>query len=82
MVCVKRKWGGVKGKKDICENDNVFTTLKEASVEQVSTLVNIYKVINLHMNRLCFVLYSILSIRNKRYINGHNQTDGQWETNT
>jgi hypothetical protein len=39
MVCVKRKWGGGKGTKDICENENVFTTLKEAKVENVTTLV-------------------------------------------
>jgi hypothetical protein len=59
MVFVKRKWGGGKGTEDICENENVFTTLKEAMVEQVSTLVNIYKVLNLHVSRLCFLLCSM-----------------------
>jgi hypothetical protein len=67
-VCVKRKWGDGKGTNDMCDNEDVFSTLKEARVEQVSTLVNTYKVINLHMNRLYFVyfvLYSIWSLEIK-----------------
>jgi hypothetical protein len=62
---VKRKWGDGKGTNDMCDNEDVFSTLKEARVEQVSTLVNTYKVINLHMNRLYFVLYSIWSLEIK-----------------
>jgi hypothetical protein len=48
-----------RGTEEIHENEDVFTTLKEAMVEQVSTFMNIYKVFNLHVNRLCFILYSM-----------------------
>jgi hypothetical protein len=59
MVCVKRKWGEGMETKDICENENVFTTLKEAMVEQMSTLMNVSKVLHLHMDRSCCVIYSM-----------------------
>jgi hypothetical protein len=40
--------------KKICENEDVFPTLKEGMVEQVSHQLN-----NLQMSRLCYVLFSM-----------------------
>jgi hypothetical protein len=46
-------------------------------VEQISTLVNIYKVLNLHMNRLCFVLCSMWLSEIK---DTHQWTKSDWRT--